>query len=102
MSGRGSRFHYRLNRRRWARVRVLVFARDGYRCVDCGRPGRLECDHVTPMHVDPKQDPYALDGLATRCRGCHVLKTAGENRKPDPARDAWRAILIAQNCAIPK
>ena len=74
-------------------MRVLVFRRDGYRCVDCGRPGRLECDHVVPLHVDPDQDAYALEGLATRCRGCHIAKTRSENTKPDPARDAWRLLL---------
>ena len=93
MAGRGSRFHYRLNRRRWARVRRAVFDRDRYRCRACGRPGRLECDHVAPLWRDRDQDPFALDGLQTLCTPCHIRKTAGENRKPDPARDAWRAMV---------
>ena len=93
VAGRGSRHHAALTGRRWARVRRMVFDRDGWRCVDCGRARRPECDHIVPLHVDPDQDPYALDGLATRCRGCHIIKTAAENRKPDPAREAWRALV---------
>ena len=93
MAGRGSRFHYGLNRRRWARVRVQVFKRDSYRCRSCGRPGRLECDHAVPLWRDRNQDPFALDGLQSLCRGCHIEKTVGENRKPDPARDAWRVLV---------
>ena len=93
MAGRGSRHYAKLDRRRWARVRRAVFARDGWRCVDCRRAGRLECDHIVPLHVDPDQDPYAIDGLATRCRRCHIQKTAAENRKPDPERDAWRELV---------
>ena len=93
MAGRGSRHHYRLNRRRWARVRVQVFARDSYRCRACGRPGRLECDHVVPLWRDRDQDPYALEGLQTLCRGCHIEKSRAESHQPDPARDAWRALV---------
>ena len=91
--------HTALDRPRWARVRLAVFERDGYRCRACGRPGRLECDHVVPLHVDPKQDPYALDGLQALCRPCHFAKTRRENERVDPERDAWR-LLMAEiaNC----
>ena len=84
-----------VNRRRWAKVRRLVFQRDGYRCQaeGCGRAGRLECDHLVPLHVDPNQDPYNLDGLRTLCRSCHIRVTAEQNRRHDPARDAWRALV---------
>ena len=83
-----SRHHLTLNRRRWEGVRRQVFARDRWRCVDCGRAGRLECDHVIPL--DRGGDPWALDNLATRCRRCHVDKTAGENcRELTPAQRRW-------------
>ena len=85
---------YPIDRRRWARVRSAVFRRDGYRCCACGRAGRLECDHVTPLHVDPHQDPYDLEGCQTLCRTCHVAKTAGENSLPvAPDRQAWIDLL---------
>ena len=86
-----SRSHTALDRGRWARVRLAVFRRDSYRCRSCGRPGRLECDHVAPIHRGG--DPYELANLQTLCRGCHIAKTRGENRKPDPEREAWRRLV---------
>ena len=48
-----SRHHTHLNARRWAAVRRTLFERDGWRCVMCGKAGRLECDHVTPLEREP-------------------------------------------------
>ena len=86
----------RLDRGRWARARVQVFARDGYRCRLCGNPGKLECDHVVPLWRDPDQDPYALDGLQTLCRGCHIEKSRTESRKPPTAEQVAWAALVAE------
>ena len=89
--------HLRMNSRRWERVRRYVFYRDGYRCVMCGRAGRLECDHITPLQREPGQDPYDVNELQALCRSCHVQKTARENRKPLSAeRLAW-IDLLAEN-----
>ncbi len=86
-----SRHHNQLHKKRWARVRRFVFERDGWRCVSCGRPGRLECDHITPLEREPLQDPFDVNGLQTLCRGCHIEKTARENRGPvTPEQVAWR------------
>jgi len=85
-----SRNHARLHAARWARIRKAVLDRDGWRCVQCGAAGRLECDHVVPLHVDPKQDPYDPANLQALCRGCHVEKTRRENRRErTPAEAAW-------------
>ena len=97
MTGRrGSRYHARLDVRRWAQVRRRVFDVTRWRCVDCGRAGRLECDHVVPLHRGG--DPYDSGKLQTLCRTCHIDKTAGENTRPDPGarRDGahlWRKYL---------
>lgn len=89
-----SRHHVHLNARRWAAVRRHVFERDGWRCVECGRAGRLECDHVTPLEHEPGQDPYDVNGLQSLCRSCHIAKTARENRRPlTPAEQAWRELV---------
>ena len=89
-----SRNHARLNARRWARVRRAALERDGWRCVQCGRAGRLECDHVIPLEVDPGQNPYDPAGCQTLCRDCHIAKTAAENRRaPTPAESAWRELV---------
>ena len=91
MAGRGSRHHAKLSSKRWQWTRLQVFARDGWRCVRCGRAGRLECDHVVPLRKGG--DPFDPANLQTLCRGCHIDKSAGESAKPDPARDAWRALV---------
>ena len=89
-----SHHHTRLPARRWARARREVFRRDGWRCVICGRAGRLECDHKVPLEVDPGQDPYDPNGLQTLCRSCHIRKTSHENRRePTAAERAWRALV---------
>ena len=73
-----SRHHTRLDARRWAVVRRAVFERDDYRCVMCGRAGRLECDHITPLEREPGQDPCDPNGLQALCRSCHIAKTRRE------------------------
>ena len=79
-----SRRHTSLNQRRWKAVRRAVFARDGWRCcLMCGRPGALECDHVTPLQREPSQDPWDINGLQTLCRAMPFRQDAP--RKPDPA-----------------
>ena len=92
-----SRHHVGLFRtRRWLAVRRAVFERDGYRCCECRRPGALECDHVTPLQREPGQDPFDAHGLQTLCRGCHIAKTARENRTRRPlteAEHAWRRMV---------
>ena len=85
-----SRRHRVLDRPRWLRVRRAVLDRDGWRCRKCGRYGN-ECDHVVAL--DRGGDPYELDNLQTLCRGCHIAKTRTENTRPDPEREAWRALV---------
>ena len=90
-----SRAHAGMGSRRWALTRRAVFVRDGWRCRACGRPGRLECDHVTPVHRGGAL--WDLANLQALCRGCHVAKTAGENRtarRDDrPGARAWRVFV---------
>ena len=79
---------------RWPAVRRAVFKRDNFRCVECGKAGRLEVDHISPLQREPGQDPYDVNGCQTLCRGCHVEKTARENRRPlTSAELAWRALV---------
>ena len=80
--------------RRWQAVRRQVFMRDNFRCCHCGKPGALECDHVTPLQRQPGQDAWDLNGLQTLCRGCHVEKTRRENKRElGPKASAWKALL---------
>ena len=89
-----SRHHTRLIARRWDAVRRAVLKRDGFLCVMCGKSGKLECDHITPLQREPCQDPYDINGLQALCRTCHIEKTRRENRRPlTPAELAWRELV---------
>lgn len=80
--------------RAWTIIRSEVFARDEYRCVRCGKGGRLECDHIVPVSKGGSQ--FDKENLRTLCRGCHVEITARQNRKPpSPDRAAWDVLVEA-------
>ena len=76
---------------RWRLIRCFILERDGYRCVRCGKAGRLEIDHIIPLHKGC--DPWVRDNLQALCRGCHFEKTAGENANSDPRDPAWLALV---------
>ena len=71
-SGRAgmSLHHKRLNQRQWQHARRAALERDGYRCVECSLPGKLEVHHITPLYKGGL--PFALDNLKTLCAGCHI------------------------------
>ncbi|MYC99465.1 MAG: HNH endonuclease [Gammaproteobacteria bacterium] len=73
--------------RRWARIRREVLDRDGWRCVKCGRAGRLEVDHIRPLH---RGGSDSLDNLRSLCRGCHVER---HRPAPSPSVAAWRRLV---------
>ena len=87
-----SRWH-QANRKRWAAVRRRVLERDGYRCRQCGKAGRLEVDHVVPL--EKGGDEWDEANLQAICRLHHIQKTQGENRRPlTPAEAAWRELVV--------
>ena len=91
-----SRRHASLHAKRWSIVRRRVFERDGWRCVECGKGGRLECDHISPLQREPGQDVFDPYGLQALCRTCHIEKTRRENRRPlTEAELAWRELVKA-------
>jgi len=60
-----SRQHERLNRRRWSLERRRVLDRDGWRCRQCGRAGKLEVDHRIPLEDGgAPYDPQNLQSCA--------------------------------------
>ena len=70
-----------------------VLERDGWRCVECGRAGRLEVDHVVPLEAGG--EPWALENLQALCAGCHIRKTAAERprREVPEAVRRWRDLV---------
>ena len=71
MAGRNRKWKERsgVSNGRWATIRRRVFERDGWRCVICQRPGRLECDHIRNL-ADGGDN--AMSNLRTLCRDCHI------------------------------
>src|SRR5262245_59974765 len=86
---------------RWIRLstRLAIYARDGFRCLSCGRlgtwkPGRgtwsdhrpeaLSLDHVTPKCVGGSNAPT---NLITLCVGCN-------SQRQDLPIGAWRPDLL--------
>ena len=83
----------KVDRKRWARIRIEVLDRDKWRCVACGRRGRLEVDHVLPMSQGGAV--FDLENLQVLCRADHLAKTAKENEiaVEGPERAEWRAYV---------
>ena len=76
---------------RWKRVRAQIRERDGYRCRQCGKAGRLEVDHIVPIAAGG--DPWEPANLQTLCIFHHHAK-GREDRPPVPAPvAAWRALV---------
>lgn len=55
-------------------ARQKALERDGHRCVDCGKEGRLHVHHIE----DP--DNHELDNLVTLCARCHVARHPDRNQ----------------------
>ena len=80
-----------VNPRRWRALRRRIVNSDGWRCVQCGKAGRLEVDHVVPIQAGG--DWWEPENLQTLCRTCHFAKTARENANPEsPERAEWLAL----------
>ena len=86
------------DRKRWRRLRLAIFDRDGWRCVECGRAGRLECDHVRP--VEDGGAWWAETNLQTLCQRCHLDKSRRERsaamRLPGPGESAWENLIASR------
>lgn len=54
-------------------VRLAVYERDGWACVDCGAVEGLSLDHIHPWSLGGSDD---FDNLQTMCRPCNSSKGA--------------------------
>ena len=63
--------------------------RDGWRCAECSRPGKLEVSHVIPVWKRPDLE-LVESNVRVLCRSCHLKA----DRKPiSPETVAWRALV---------
>ena len=78
--------------RRWRRLRRRILDRDGWRCRECGRAGRLEVDHV--KRVQDGGAWWDEANLWALCRNHHFRKSARELARPvSPEAQAWRDLV---------
>ena len=83
MPSSGSSRHWaKVNRRRWAGVRMAALDRDRWRCQECGKAGLLEVHHLVALEHGGK--PYELANTTTLCRGDHIRIHGGTPHTPDP------------------
>lgn len=77
----------------WRQLRLEILDRDGWRCRACGKAGKMEVDHITPLRRGGAElDPGNLQAL---CRSCHAEKSKREARRESAGQRAWRAFLAA-------
>ncbi len=53
-------------------VRWMIFARDGYQCLECGSAVDLTIDHIHPVAWGGTND---ASNLQTLCRSCNSVKS---------------------------
>ena len=83
-----SRHHAKLSGPRWTAARKQALDAAGWRCSRCGRAGKLEVHHATPL--DDGGEPYAPENLEVLCKPCHF----DAHRRPvSDAEQVWRRML---------
>ena len=79
-----SRRHAGMGGRFWALRRERVLRRDGRRCFECGKAGRLEVHHVVHLSDGGTNDE---ENLVTLCRDCHIR---AHRPRESQSRSEWR------------
>ena len=80
---------FKLSASRWARVRRSALERDNYQCRKCGRGGRMQVDHVRPLHLGGAWYDLGKPSQAL-CYTCHKAKTSRREIKVRPDRPGYR------------
>lgn len=84
-------------------LREFVFARDGYKCIYCGKSGigsrrvLLNVDHVIPQS---QGGPTRADNLVTSCRDCNEIKSNRSVKDAFPEKAASVTRALKRNIAF--
>ena len=76
---------------KWRRLRKKLLKAVGYRCSKCGIPGRLEVDHIIPLHDGGAA--YDENNLQVLCRECHFIKSGYKPFKDPEERLKWQRFV---------
>ena len=76
----------------WGVFRRKVLERDGYRCRECGKAGKLEVHHVKPVYTHPDLELNPSNCISL-CVDCHKEVTRREFTAEIPGRAAWRLFV---------
>jgi len=52
----------------WDSIRKQCYRRDGYRCVMCGKKGKISAHHIVPVRISHNN---SLTNLVSVCDRCH-------------------------------
>lgn len=73
----------------WLQKRAAILRRDGYKCQECKRYGRLRdaeiVHHKNPVEFFPEL-AFCDENLVSLCTKCHNKKHPEKGRKPTAAR----------------
>lgn len=59
---------------KWRKLRLEVFKRDGYKCLECSTKYNLQAHHLTYDDIGDEK----IEQLITLCRKCHEKQHKGE------------------------
>ena len=79
------------NPARWRKLRAEIYDAENWRCRSCGKSGRLELDHATPIGQGGARWDRA--NLQPLCRPCHFRKTADERQARRGPPTAWQRLV---------
>lgn len=95
----------------WHLWRAMVFNRDGYTCVHCGRSTvavqeaqhrglRFELDHSTPRaRLGEACDDFDAANICTACRSCNVLKGQMDADQFSAELISLAEAVVRKNCS---
>jgi hypothetical protein len=80
----------KLSSEEYLRQRIEIFARQGWRCANCGRLLQLQRDHIVKRSQGGGDEPLNAQGL---CPRCHEEK----DNLPKSKSDYWKKKVLTSN-----
>lgn len=78
---------YSARGKKWDMFRLAMKKRADNLCERCGRAGRLEVHHITPVSKGGAM--YHPDNVIVICRACHFDEHRNDKPAQNPVRRLW-------------